>query len=65
MHYNAAHRNVCRECSRSFPTSHLLDVHLTEWHDAMFQVLAARQNMVLIETCHVLDYSVIVWKKSA
>ena len=55
MHYNAAHRNVCRECSRSFPTSHLLDVHLTEWHDAMFQVLAARQNMVLIETCHGLD----------
>lgn len=53
MHYNAAHRNVCRECSRSFPTNHLLDVHLQEWHDAMFQLLAARQNMYqcLVESC--------------
>ena len=46
MHYNAAHRNVCRECGRSLPTSHLLDLHLQEWHDAMFLILAARQNMV-------------------
>ncbi|XP_069741393.1 zinc finger protein 511 isoform X2 [Narcine bancroftii] len=52
-HYNTFHRNVCSSCKRSFPSSHLLDIHILEWHDSLFQILAAKQNMYqcLIESC--------------
>ncbi|XP_072881800.1 zinc finger protein 511 [Hemitrygon akajei] len=52
-HYNTLHRNVCSSCKRSFPSSHLLDVHILEWHDSLFQILAAKHNMYqcLIESC--------------
>ena len=46
IHYNAMHKNVCSECHRSFPTSHLLEIHVLEWHDNMFQLLATKQDMV-------------------
>nr|XP_006630386.1 PREDICTED: zinc finger protein 511 [Lepisosteus oculatus]XP_015201959.1 PREDICTED: zinc finger protein 511 [Lepisosteus oculatus]XP_015201960.1 PREDICTED: zinc finger protein 511 [Lepisosteus oculatus]XP_015201961.1 PREDICTED: zinc finger protein 511 [Lepisosteus oculatus] len=54
-HYNALHRNVCGHCRRSFPSGRLLDIHIPEWHDALFQVLAERQNMYqcLVEGCDV------------
>ncbi len=45
-HYNTVHRNVCSECRRTFPTNHLLEIHILEWHDSMFQLLADKQNMV-------------------
>ncbi|NXA42391.1 ZN511 protein, partial [Eudromia elegans] len=52
-HYNALHRNVCSSCKRSFPSGRLLDIHLSEWHDSLFQVLAEKQNMYkcLVEGC--------------
>ncbi|XP_043912717.1 zinc finger protein 511 [Protopterus annectens] len=52
-HYNTLHRNVCAYCKRSFPTAHLLDIHIPEWHDSFFQVLAEKQNMYrcLVESC--------------
>ncbi|GCC37652.1 hypothetical protein chiPu_0016157 [Chiloscyllium punctatum] len=52
-HYNTFHRNVCSSCKRSFPSSHLLDIHILEWHDSFFQILAAKQNMYLclVESC--------------
>ncbi|XP_078055752.1 zinc finger protein 511 [Mustelus asterias] len=52
-HYNTFHRNVCSSCKRSFPSSHLLDIHILEWHDSLFQILAAKQNMYicLVESC--------------
>lgn len=52
-HYNAFHRNVCSSCKRSFPSTHLLDIHILEWHDSLFQILAAKQSMYqcLIESC--------------
>ena len=46
MHYSTVHRHVCSECRRHFPSGHLLDVHLLEWHDAMFELMAAKQKMV-------------------
>ncbi|CAH1793006.1 unnamed protein product [Owenia fusiformis] len=53
LHYNSCHRNVCQECKRSFPSNHLLDIHLLEWHNALFDSMAKNQNMYqcLIETC--------------
>ncbi|XP_055517570.1 LOW QUALITY PROTEIN: zinc finger protein 511 [Leucoraja erinacea] len=52
-HYNAFHRNVCSSCKRSFPSTHLLDIHILEWHDSLFQIMAAKQSMYqcLIESC--------------
>ncbi|NXT74084.1 ZN511 protein, partial [Zapornia atra] len=52
-HYNALHRNACSFCKRSFPSGHLLDIHISEWHDALFQILAEKQNMYkcLVEGC--------------
>lgn len=45
-HYHALHRNVCSFCKRAFPSGHLLDTHILEWHDSLFQILAERQDMV-------------------
>ncbi|XP_060117338.1 zinc finger protein 511-like, partial [Heteronotia binoei] len=52
-HYNLLHRNVCSSCKRSFPSAHLLDVHILEWHDSLFQVMAEKQNMYqcLVQSC--------------
>ncbi|NXP53342.1 ZN511 protein, partial [Heliornis fulica] len=52
-HYNTLHRNVCSFCKRSFPSGHLLDIHILEWHDSLFQIMAEKQNMYkcLVEVC--------------
>ncbi|KAM9232999.1 zinc finger protein 511 [Leptosomus discolor] len=52
-HYNVLHRNVCSSCKRSFPSGHLLDIHILEWHDSLFQIMAEKQNMYkcLVEGC--------------
>ncbi|XP_058400327.1 zinc finger protein 511 [Diceros bicornis minor] len=52
-HYHTLHRNVCSFCKRAFPSGHLLDVHILEWHDSLFQILSERQDMYqcLVEGC--------------
>lgn len=45
-HYHTLHGNVCSSCKRAFPSGHLLDTHILEWHDSLFQILAERQDMV-------------------
>ncbi|XP_051820807.1 zinc finger protein 511-like [Antechinus flavipes] len=52
-HYRTLHTHVCSVCRRSFPSAHLLDVHILEWHDSLFQLLAERQSMhqCLVEGC--------------
>lgn len=45
-HYHTLHRNVCSFCRRAFPSVHLLDTHILEWHDSLFQILSERQDMV-------------------
>ncbi|XP_051680321.1 zinc finger protein 511 isoform X2 [Oryctolagus cuniculus] len=52
-HYHTLHRNVCAFCQRAFPSGHLLDAHVLEWHDSLFQVLSERQDMYqcLVEGC--------------
>ncbi|KAM9477284.1 zinc finger protein 511 [Clarias gariepinus] len=52
-HYNSLHRHVCSSCKRSFPSNRLLDIHIIEWHDSLFQVMAERECMYqcLVEGC--------------
>ncbi|KAG9275448.1 zinc finger protein 511 [Astyanax mexicanus] len=56
-HYNSLHRHVCSNCKRSFPSNHLLDIHIQEWHDSLFQVMAEKQCMVIF------IFSIIEWLK--
>lgn len=41
-HYNARHTASCSVCSRVYPTSRLLSIHVSEAHDSFFQAKAAR-----------------------
>uniref|UniRef100_A0A8C5H310 Zinc finger protein 511 n=1 Tax=Gouania willdenowi TaxID=441366 RepID=A0A8C5H310_GOUWI len=52
-HYNTLHRHVCCSCRRSLPSARLLDIHIQEWHDPLFTILAQRQDMYqcLVEGC--------------
>ncbi|CAG09390.1 unnamed protein product, partial [Tetraodon nigroviridis] len=48
-HYNSLHRHVCCSCRRSFPSPRLLDIHIQEWHDSLFTLLAEKQDMVRLQ----------------
>ncbi|KAM7509774.1 hypothetical protein LguiB_008649 [Lonicera macranthoides] len=41
-HYNARHTACCSVCSRVYPTSCLLSIHVSEAHDSFFQAKVAR-----------------------
>lgn len=45
-HYNSLHRHCCQNCQRSFPSTHLLEIHVLENHDTLFGMLASRKNLV-------------------
>ncbi|KAJ5104520.1 Zinc finger C2H2 [Penicillium alfredii] len=54
VHYLQAHANRCSECSRNFPTGHLLSLHIEETHDALMMARRARGEKTygcFIETC--------------
>ncbi|KAF3435252.1 hypothetical protein FNV43_RR22339 [Rhamnella rubrinervis] len=53
-HYNARHTACCSVCSRVYPTSRLLSIHLSEAHDSFFQAKVARGYAMyecLVEGC--------------
>ncbi|XP_050712769.1 zinc finger protein 511-like isoform X2 [Eriocheir sinensis] len=52
-HQRSCHQHVCSTCKHSFPTHHLLDLHLLEVHDTLFQLMAEKKMMYqcLLETC--------------
>lgn len=47
-HYNSLHRHSCQKCQRSFPSTHLLEIHVLENHDTLFSMIATRKNLVCI-----------------
>ncbi|XP_033732177.1 zinc finger protein 511-like isoform X2 [Pecten maximus] len=53
-HYGLVHSRVCETCRKNFPTNHLLDLHILEWHDSMFALLSKKQPMFqcLVESCN-------------
>ncbi|KAI5060974.1 hypothetical protein GOP47_0023479 [Adiantum capillus-veneris] len=53
-HFFSRHTAVCSVCSRVFPTSRLLDLHISETHDSFFRAKAARGHPMfrcLVEGC--------------
>lgn len=53
-HYNARHTASCSVCSRVYPTSRLLSIHVSEVHDSFFQAKVARgydMYECLVESC--------------
>uniref|UniRef100_A0A2N9IQM0 C2H2-type domain-containing protein n=1 Tax=Fagus sylvatica TaxID=28930 RepID=A0A2N9IQM0_FAGSY len=53
-HYNARHTASCSVCSRVYPTSRLLSIHVSELHDSFFKAKVARGYAVyecLVEGC--------------
>ncbi|KAM6549567.1 hypothetical protein CsatB_021243 [Cannabis sativa] len=53
-HYNARHTASCSVCSRVYPTSRLLSIHISEAHDSFFQAKVARGYAMyecLVESC--------------
>lgn len=37
-HYNSDHTNRCLECWKNFPSAHLMNLHISEFHDALTQI---------------------------
>ncbi|KAM7509780.1 hypothetical protein LguiB_008655 [Lonicera macranthoides] len=55
-HYNARHTACCLVCSRVYPTSRLLSIHVSEAHDSFFQAKVARgfdMYECLVEGCNI------------
>ncbi|XP_060191563.1 uncharacterized protein LOC132621351 [Lycium barbarum] len=55
-HYATRHTASCSVCSRVYPTSRLLSIHVSEAHDSFFQAKAARgfpMYECLVEGCGV------------
>ncbi|CAI9777256.1 unnamed protein product [Fraxinus pennsylvanica] len=55
-HYHARHTASCSVCSRVYPTSRLLSLHVSEAHDSFFQAKVARGFAMyecLVEGCGV------------
>ncbi|KAJ6837272.1 putative E3 ubiquitin-protein ligase-like [Iris pallida] len=55
-HYHARHTACCSVCSRVYPTSRLLSIHVSEAHDSFFQAKVARgfpMYECLVEGCGV------------
>ncbi|XP_072978474.1 uncharacterized protein [Typha angustifolia] len=55
-HYNTRHTASCSVCSRVYPTSRLLSIHVSEAHDSFFQAKVARgfpMYECLVEGCGV------------
>ncbi|XP_050383940.1 uncharacterized protein LOC126800597 isoform X1 [Argentina anserina] len=53
-HYNARHTASCSVCSRVYPTSRLLGIHVSEAHSSFFQAKVARGDPMyecLVEGC--------------
>ncbi|KAI1005258.1 hypothetical protein K3495_g2964 [Podosphaera aphanis] len=54
VHYAQVHTNRCLECSKNFPTDHLLSLHIEENHDALFSVKRERGDKMFacfVEGC--------------
>ncbi|KAJ5360674.1 Zinc finger C2H2 [Penicillium concentricum] len=54
VHYLQSHVNRCSECSKNFPTGHLLNLHIEENHDPLAATRRARGDKTFgcfIEDC--------------
>jgi hypothetical protein len=57
VHYNKVHVNRCTECRKNFPTPHFLDLHISENHNPLAQVLKERgEKTVSRGTLHIPSF---------
>lgn len=56
-HYKARHTAACSVCSRVYPTSRLLSIHISEAHDSFFQAKVARgyDMVTLLSPCAIIN----------
>ncbi len=59
MHYETAHRHRCATCARVFLNARHLSLHVSERHDAFFELLSRRKPMYecLVEGCKTVSES--------
>ncbi|KAL1868491.1 hypothetical protein Daus18300_005925 [Diaporthe australafricana] len=53
-HYHKAHSNRCLDCRKNFPSSHILNLHIKEFHDALTELRKEKGEHIyscLVETC--------------
>lgn len=46
-HYHKAHENRCIDCRKNFPSSHLLNLHIGEFHDALTELRKEKGNSIV------------------
>lgn len=46
-HHYFRHMHKCETCKRSFPSPHILELHVLEAHDTLFSLMAERKQMVI------------------
>lgn len=54
-HYNKAHTNRCLDCRKSFPSSHILDLHIDEFHNVLTELKKEKGEATFacfVETCN-------------
>lgn len=57
-HYALKHRNVCLECKEALPTSYLLELHLNESHNPIFDARSGPKFACFVEGC---DHTSVSW----
>ncbi|KUI65231.1 hypothetical protein VM1G_00692 [Cytospora mali] len=53
-HYNKAHSNRCLDCRKNFPSSHILDLHVDEFHNVLVELKREKGEATyacFVETC--------------
>lgn len=50
-HYNQAHTNRCLECRKNFPSSHILNLHIQEHHDALTELRRENGDFIVSTSC--------------
>ncbi|KAG8161435.1 hypothetical protein KVR01_008422 [Diaporthe batatas] len=53
-HYHKAHENRCIDCRKNFPSSHMLNLHIGEFHDALTELRKEKGENIyscFVETC--------------
>lgn len=46
-HYHKAHENRCIDCRKNFPSSHLLNLHIGEFHDALTELRKEKGDSIV------------------
>lgn len=50
-HYNQAHTNRCIECRKNFPSSHIVNLHIQEHHDALTEIRREKGDFIVSTSC--------------